>query len=179
MASPLGSQDLTFMPWSACRGYDEERGEVGGFGAATGRINIIQQINHDGEVNRARYMPQVHPPIRTCICTARGWGCPAALGSGVVMVVPGRAGGRGRGLGHRPLMLECAWSVRSTGISEKSLGEDGSRWGGMLEAKDASSCGPGSTAPWPIVLLPAPCPLADYSTCGTRLIQLAGLPGLS
>ncbi len=44
-----------------CRGYDEERGEVGGFNAATGRINIIQQINHDGEVNRARYMPQVRP----------------------------------------------------------------------------------------------------------------------
>ncbi|GAB4819128.1 hypothetical protein N2152v2_006174 [Parachlorella kessleri] len=43
---------------ASMKGYDEERGEVGGFNAATGRINIIQQINHDGEVNRARYMPQ-------------------------------------------------------------------------------------------------------------------------
>ena len=42
-----------------CRGYDEERGEVGGFGTSAGRINIVQQINHDGEVNRARYCPQV------------------------------------------------------------------------------------------------------------------------
>ncbi|EIE27378.1 nucleosome remodeling factor [Coccomyxa subellipsoidea C-169] len=38
--------------------YDEERGEVGGFGAATGRVQVVQQINHEGEVNRARYMPQ-------------------------------------------------------------------------------------------------------------------------
>jgi histone-binding protein RBBP4 len=40
------------------RQYDEERGEVGGFGAAAGKVQVIQQINHDGEVNRARYMPQ-------------------------------------------------------------------------------------------------------------------------
>lgn len=48
-----------------CRGYDEERGEVGGFGGPTGRINIVQQINHDGEVNRARYSPQNHFLIAT------------------------------------------------------------------------------------------------------------------
>ncbi|KAK2079793.1 hypothetical protein QBZ16_002188 [Prototheca wickerhamii] len=47
------------------RGYDEERGEVGGFGGPTGRINIVQQINHDGEVNRARYCPQNHFLIAT------------------------------------------------------------------------------------------------------------------
>jgi WD40 repeat protein len=53
------------------RKYDEERGDVGGFGAAEGRIEICQKINHEGEVNRlasfaqisihacrARYMPQ-------------------------------------------------------------------------------------------------------------------------
>mmetsp|Transcript_7591 Transcript_7591/g.19319 ORF Transcript_7591/g.19319 Transcript_7591/m.19319 type:complete len:424 (-) Transcript_7591:119-1390(-) len=39
------------------RQYDE-RGEVGGFGAAAGKVQVIQLINHDGEVNRARYMPQ-------------------------------------------------------------------------------------------------------------------------
>lgn len=50
---------------TSMKGYDEERCEVGGFGAATGRINIIQQINHDGEVNRARYMPQNHCLIAT------------------------------------------------------------------------------------------------------------------
>jgi len=40
------------------RQYDAERGEAGGFGAASGKVEIKQQICHDGEVNRARYMPQ-------------------------------------------------------------------------------------------------------------------------
>ncbi|GBG77620.1 hypothetical protein CBR_g24066 [Chara braunii] len=40
------------------RQYDDERGETGGFGTANGKVQVIQQINHDGEVNRARYMPQ-------------------------------------------------------------------------------------------------------------------------
>ncbi|KAB1225056.1 WD-40 repeat-containing protein MSI1 [Morella rubra] len=40
------------------RHYDDDRSEIGGFGGANGKVQIIQQINHDGEVNRARYMPQ-------------------------------------------------------------------------------------------------------------------------
>eukprot|EP00128_Syssomonas_multiformis_P009053 Colp12_sorted_trinity150504_noHs@11388 len=40
------------------RKYDEDRGEFGGFGAAYGKIEIVQEIRHEGEVNRARYMPQ-------------------------------------------------------------------------------------------------------------------------
>ena len=40
------------------RKYDDERGEAGGFGGANAKIEITQKINHDGEVNRARYMPQ-------------------------------------------------------------------------------------------------------------------------
>mmetsp|Transcript_2092 Transcript_2092/g.3133 ORF Transcript_2092/g.3133 Transcript_2092/m.3133 type:complete len:416 (-) Transcript_2092:494-1741(-) len=40
------------------RQYDEERNEVGGYGGAYGKVQIITQINHNGEVNRARYMPQ-------------------------------------------------------------------------------------------------------------------------
>nr|VDD48698.1 unnamed protein product [Brassica oleracea] len=43
---------------SEARQYDDERSEFGGFGCATGKVQIIQQINHEGEVNRARYMPQ-------------------------------------------------------------------------------------------------------------------------
>ncbi|KAJ3269153.1 Histone-binding protein rbbp4 [Terramyces sp. JEL0728] len=39
------------------RNYDEERKEAGGYGGADCKISIIQKINHDGEVNRARYMP--------------------------------------------------------------------------------------------------------------------------
>lgn len=39
--------------------YDDERNEVGGYGAGQAKVSVIQQMNHDGEVNRARYMPQV------------------------------------------------------------------------------------------------------------------------
>lgn len=40
--------------------YDVEKEELGGYGAAKEPItfNIIQKINHPGEVNKARYMPQ-------------------------------------------------------------------------------------------------------------------------
>lgn len=40
------------------RKLDEERGEYGGYGSSSQcRINIVQRIPHEGEVNRARYMP--------------------------------------------------------------------------------------------------------------------------
>lgn len=38
-------------------GYDEESHEVGGYGAAAGKVQVTQQINHEGEVNRARHSP--------------------------------------------------------------------------------------------------------------------------
>jgi len=38
--------------------YDDESGEIGGFGGTECKITIEQKINHDGEINRARYMPQ-------------------------------------------------------------------------------------------------------------------------
>ena len=41
------------------RKYEDEKGELGGFGGREARIDIKIKINHDGEVNRARYMPQV------------------------------------------------------------------------------------------------------------------------
>jgi len=37
--------------------YDEEKGERGGFGAASGKVEVVVQIAHEGEVNRARYNP--------------------------------------------------------------------------------------------------------------------------
>lgn len=40
------------------RKYDDETGEYGGFGGVSGKIQIKLQIPHEGEVNRARYMPQ-------------------------------------------------------------------------------------------------------------------------
>lgn len=38
--------------------YDTEKAEFGGFGSVSGKIDIEIRINHEGEVNRARYMPQ-------------------------------------------------------------------------------------------------------------------------
>lgn len=46
--------------------YDDERGEVGGFSSFSGdnkvdgKIEIKLKVKHEGEVNRARYMPQNH-----------------------------------------------------------------------------------------------------------------------
>jgi len=37
--------------------YSED-GNVGGFESTEAKVHIIQQINHEGEVNRAQYMPQ-------------------------------------------------------------------------------------------------------------------------
>ena len=38
--------------------YNSEKGEFGGFGSISGKIEIEIKINHEGEVNRAHYMPQ-------------------------------------------------------------------------------------------------------------------------
>lgn len=48
---------------------DEQRGEVGGHGNAKKpfTFNIVQKINHPGEVNKARYQPQ-NPDIIASLC---------------------------------------------------------------------------------------------------------------
>ncbi len=56
--------------------YDEEREEIGGYGGGSSKktpvmevkFNIIQRINHKGEVNKARYQPQ-NPNIIATMCT--------------------------------------------------------------------------------------------------------------
>ncbi|RUS24245.1 retinoblastoma binding protein 7 [Jimgerdemannia flammicorona] len=41
------------------RKYDESTNEIGSYGGYNGaRVTVMQKIPHDGEVNRARYMPQ-------------------------------------------------------------------------------------------------------------------------
>ncbi|GBC05864.1 hypothetical protein RclHR1_06480014 [Rhizophagus clarus] len=45
------------------RKYEEEKAEAGAHGES--RITVVQRINHDGEVNRARYMPQDQNIIAT------------------------------------------------------------------------------------------------------------------
>lgn len=49
--------------------FDDQRGEVGGFGNAKKpfNFNIVQKINHPGEVNKARYQPQ-NPDIIASLC---------------------------------------------------------------------------------------------------------------
>lgn len=55
--------------------YDEERGEIGGFGGGPSKkppmemkFTIVQKIDHKGEVNKARYQPQNINLIAT-MCT--------------------------------------------------------------------------------------------------------------
>jgi len=41
------------------RKYNDSKNDYGGYGTGTtGNVDIMQKINHDGEVNRARFMPQ-------------------------------------------------------------------------------------------------------------------------
>lgn len=56
--------------------YDEEREEIGGYGGGASKktpvmevkFNIIQKIDHKGEVNKARYQPQ-NPNVIATMCT--------------------------------------------------------------------------------------------------------------
>ena len=55
--------------------YDEERQEIGGYGGGASKkgqmevkFNIVQKIDHKGEVNKARYQPQNSNIIAT-MCT--------------------------------------------------------------------------------------------------------------
>lgn len=46
--------------------FDIQRSEIGGYGASSGgKIDIKLKINHEGEVNKARYMPQNPSVIAT------------------------------------------------------------------------------------------------------------------
>lgn len=47
------------------RKYDEDRGEYGGFGSTSGKVELTQLIPHNGEVNRARYNPRNPTVIAT------------------------------------------------------------------------------------------------------------------
>ena len=56
--------------------YDEEREEIGGYGGGASKkvpamevkFNIVQKIDHKGEVNKARYQPG-NPNIIATMCT--------------------------------------------------------------------------------------------------------------
>lgn len=66
VAAAASSAATTTAPLVAA--YDEEKKEVGGFGHAAsniGKIEIRMKVQHQGEVNRARYMPQNHFIVAT------------------------------------------------------------------------------------------------------------------
>jgi len=56
--------------------YDEEREEIGGYGGGGSnktppmevKFNIVQKIDHEDEVNKARYQPQ-NPNVIATMCT--------------------------------------------------------------------------------------------------------------
>lgn len=50
--------DLWILIISVCVYFFLLTLEFGGFGSVTGKIECEIKINHEGEVNRARYMPQ-------------------------------------------------------------------------------------------------------------------------
>lgn len=50
------------------RKYDDEKGEVGGFGGTLSKVAIKVKINHEGDVHRARYMPQ--NPVSSAVLAA-------------------------------------------------------------------------------------------------------------
>ncbi|KAG5513743.1 hypothetical protein PMAC_000781 [Pneumocystis sp. 'macacae'] len=60
---PLSATDIDI------RKYDEEKEEIGGYEGTDAKINIVQKIDHDGEVNRARYQPQNPNIIATMTVT--------------------------------------------------------------------------------------------------------------
>lgn len=47
--------------------YNSDSGEYGGFGSVASKLEVDIRINHEGEVNRARYMPQ-NPQIIATKC---------------------------------------------------------------------------------------------------------------
>lgn len=50
------------------RRYDEDKEEIGGYGGGSeSRLQIEQKIVHEGEVNKARYMPQ-NPDLIATMC---------------------------------------------------------------------------------------------------------------
>lgn len=56
---PLEDTEIDARMYSGEAGKEvKDDSEFGGYGSSSGKVEIIQQINHEGEVNRARYMPQ-------------------------------------------------------------------------------------------------------------------------
>lgn len=54
---PLAETEVDVRVYAGDGKTSEAHSEFGGYSGAAGRVDIVQQINHEGEVNRARAMP--------------------------------------------------------------------------------------------------------------------------
>lgn len=54
---PLEDADVDVRVYGGDGKTTDDTSDYGGYSGAAGRVDIVQQINHDGDVNRARYMP--------------------------------------------------------------------------------------------------------------------------
>lgn len=96
--------------------YDDERGEVGGYGGAgpqEARLQITQKIDHEGEVNKARYKPQ-NPNI---IATMGGRGDVLIFDRTMHSNTPtGTCDPQIRLLGHQKEGWGLSWSTQKDGL---------------------------------------------------------------
>lgn len=96
--------------------YDDERGEVGGYGAAgaqEARIQITQKIDHDGEIHKARYKPQ-NPNV---IATVGGRGDVLIFDRTMHSNTPtGTCEPQIRLIGHQAEGWGLSWSTQKDGL---------------------------------------------------------------
>jgi histone-binding protein RBBP4 len=114
--------------------------QVGGYGAGQARVNIIQQMNHDGEVNRARAMPQnpfmiaTKPPTHDVLVYDYSKHPSKPLSDGVSRPDLTLKGHRGEGYGlawspyHAGYLLSgsddaqvCLWDLNANTTNQKIL----------------------------------------------------------
>ena len=114
--------------------YDDQRGEIGGYGGAPGvKIEIEMKIKHDTEVNRARYMPQ-NPMI---IATK------TALPGGDILIFDYTK----HPSTPKDASIECKPQLRLTGHSKEGYGLS---WNPKKEGHILSASDDGSICLWDI-----------------------------
>ncbi|EIW71564.1 hypothetical protein TREMEDRAFT_60487 [Tremella mesenterica DSM 1558] len=110
--------------------YDEERQELGSHTKSPVRVRVKQTIHHDGEVNKARYMPQNPDLIAT------------KTPKGEVYIFD-----RTKHESKAPVGGECKPDIRLKGMSKEGFGLS---WSPMAEGHILSSGEDGFVAHWDI-----------------------------
>ncbi|WVR08096.1 histone acetyltransferase type B subunit 2 [Kwoniella sp. DSM 27419] len=110
--------------------YDEEKQDAGSYTKSPARIRAIQTINHEGEINRARYMPQNPELIATKTV------------SGDVLVFD-----RTKHESKAPAGGECRPDIRLKGQTKEGYGL---AWSGLKEGHLLSASEDTTVAHWDI-----------------------------